>query len=139
MPGLFRKEPGPDQPPEGEGGGDSQHRHEERGETHPKDVPDRRLQSHLEQEHHHADPGEEVDSRVGRDPGESVDAGKVKVAEENPRQELPEDRRLSEQDGQVPHELRGQQDDHEVQQQRDGRILPRRERDRGKQEDGGDE
>ena len=136
---LPGNEPGPDQPPEGEGRGDAQHRHEERGEPHAQDVPDRRLQPHLEQEHHHADPGEQVDAGIGRDPLEAVDARKGKIAEENPRQELPEDRRLPEHDGQVSHELRGHEDHDEVQKERDGGVLPRRERDRGEQEDGGEE
>jgi hypothetical protein len=63
----------------------------------------------------------------------------VKVAEENPRQELPEHRRLAQENGQVPHQFRGQQDDDEVQGQRDGGILPRSECDCGKQEDGGED
>ena len=136
VPGMFRNEPGADEPPEGEGREDAQHRHKERGEPHAQDVPDRRLQPHLEQKHHHADPGEKVDTGIGRDPVESVHARKVKVAEENPRQELPEYRRLPEQDGHVPHEFRGQQDDDQIEEQRDGGVLPRRERDRGEQEDG---
>ena len=139
LPGMPGNEPGPDQPAEGEGRDDAQHRHEERGEPHAQDVPDRRFQPHLEQEHHHADPGEEVDAGIGRDPLEPVDARKVKVAEENPRQEFPEDRRLPEHDGQVSHEFRGHEDHDEVQEERDGGVLPPRERDRGEQEDGGEE
>jgi hypothetical protein len=139
LPGIPGNEPGPDHPPEGEGRGDAQDRHEERGEPHAQDVPDRRLQSHLEQEDHHADPGEKVDAGIGRDLLESVDARKVKITEENARQELPEDRRLTDQDGQVSHELRGHEDHDEVQEERDGGILAPRERDRGEQEDGGEE
>jgi hypothetical protein len=64
-----------------------------------------------------------------------VDAGKEKIAEENPRQEFPEDRRLPEHDRKVSHELRGHEDHDEVQEERDGRVLAPRERDRGEQED----
>jgi hypothetical protein len=138
LPGIPGNEPGPDQPSEGEGRGDAQHRHEERGEPHAQDVPDRRLQPHLEQEHHYADPGEEVDAGIGREPLEPMDSRKVNVAEENPRQELPEDRRLPEHDGKMSHQLRGHEDHDEVQEERDGRVLSPRERDRGEQEDGGE-
>jgi len=67
-----------------------------------------------------------------------VHAHQVKIAQEYARQELPEHRRLTQENGQVPHQFCGQQDDDEVQEQRDGRVLPRGERDGGKQEDSGE-
>ena len=132
--GAFGQEPGADEPSQPEGSRHAQNRDEERGYPHAEDFPDRGFQSYLEQQDDDPDPGKDVDEGVGGDPLESADPEESEIPQQDPGAELSENGRLAQQDPQMSHQFRGQKDEDEVEQKRQGRIFARGE-DHGRQQE----
>jgi hypothetical protein len=88
----------------------AQHRDEQRDGPDLEHVAHRRFEANLEEEDDHAQPGKDVDARVSFDRLEPADADQIEVAQEDAGDELTEDGRLAEADGNVAGNFCGGED-----------------------------